>query len=65
MVLRWDGCCRDSPSEKDHEPCSRRDAASVLLSLSGYRVVEAIDGLLGNRKVVIEGYSQFDVMTRS
>jgi transposase len=34
--------------------CSQRDAASVLFNLSGYRVVEAVDGPLGVRKVVIE-----------
>ena len=34
--------------------CSQRDAASVLFNLSGYRVVEAVDGPLGVRKVVVE-----------
>ena len=34
--------------------CSQRDAASVLFNLSGYRVVEAVDGPLGIRKVVVE-----------
>jgi len=34
--------------------CSQRDAASVLFNLSGYRVVEAVDGQLGIRKVVVE-----------
>jgi hypothetical protein len=33
--------------------CSQRDAASVLFNLSGYRVVEAVDGPLGVRKVAI------------
>jgi transposase len=34
--------------------CSQRDAASVLFNLSGYRVVEAVDGPLGVRRVVVE-----------
>ena len=34
--------------------CSQRDAASVLFNLSGYRVVQAVDGPLGIRKVVVE-----------
>ena len=34
--------------------CSQRDAASVLFNLPGYRVIEAVDGPLGNRKVVVE-----------
>ena len=34
--------------------CSRRDAASVPFNLSGYRVVEAVDCPLGNRRVVVE-----------
>jgi hypothetical protein len=34
--------------------CSQRDAASLLFNLSGYRVVEAVDGPLGIRKVVVE-----------
>ena len=31
--------------------CSQRDATSVLFNLSGYRVVEAVDGPRGVRKV--------------
>lgn len=34
--------------------CSQRDAASVLFNLPGYRVVEAVDGPMGVRKVVVE-----------
>ena len=34
--------------------CSQRDAESVRLNLSGYRVVQAVDGPLGIRKVEVE-----------
>ena len=34
--------------------CSRRDAASVLFNLSGYRVIEAVDSPLGVRRVLVE-----------
>lgn len=38
--------------------CSQSDASSVLFNLSGYRVVEAGDGPLGVRKVVVEFLGQ-------
>lgn len=34
--------------------CSRREAASVLFNLPGYRVVDAVDTALGVRRVMIE-----------
>ena len=42
------------PSRKDHELVrasgSRRDAASVIFNLPGYRVIDAVDLPLGNRR---------------
>jgi len=43
----------ETPTSEDHEPCSRRDAASVLLNPPGYRVVEAVDGPLGHGRWVV------------
>jgi len=49
--------------------CSQRDAARVLCNLPGYRVVQAVDGPRGTRRVVIEsldregGYPSCGVLT--
>jgi transposase len=45
---------KEGPRAVIEPTCSQRDAASVLFNLSGYRVVEAVDGPLGIRKVVVE-----------
>jgi transposase len=38
--------------------CSRRDAASVLFDLPGYRVLEAVDLPLGGRRVRVAATSE-------
>ena len=38
----------------DELACSQRDAASVVFNLPGYDVIEAVDLLLGCRRVVVQ-----------
>jgi transposase len=38
----------------DEPTCSRRDAASVVFNLPGYDIIDAVDLLLGGRRVVVQ-----------